>query len=186
MKRPNNIRHLDSVADISQIMKLLLCSFLQPPLTSSFFELKYLPSQAVRHHCQSFVSLELKFHLLMKNRQCYNYVNTHPSLSAEVGFQDPFPPAKNENPRIIDSLRLQNHFSMFLWFLFFVVTLSWKPLLFVLSTHSTSYCMARRPVWTAEQFWCSYPLKGLSNVFWLLVTTRICKTAKYQPADGKR
>ena len=54
MKRLANIRHLDSVADILQIMKLLLCSFLQPPLTPSFFDLKYLPSQAVRHHCQSF------------------------------------------------------------------------------------------------------------------------------------
>jgi hypothetical protein len=50
-----------------------------------------LPSQAIHRHSERFVfpvTWELKFHTRMKNRQCYSFVYTHPSLSAEAGFQE--------------------------------------------------------------------------------------------------
>jgi hypothetical protein len=66
----------------------------------------------------------------MKNKLSSNYAHSHPSLSAEVGFQDSPPTReKKENPRITDSLLLQKKFYYILLF-FFVATLLWNCFFF--------------------------------------------------------
>ena len=100
----------------------------------------------------------------------------------------PTTPAKRENPRIIDRPPPPPSKNVLRGFFFFSPEiLCWKLLAFPTSSRWTSCGMVWRPVGVVQQFSCSYPLKGSSDVFLCegRPIPQICETAKYKPAKIK-
>ena len=101
---------------------------------------------------------------------CRGQVPRHPQRENTWIIDHQLPPPQKKN----------SIFSVF----FFIDTLRWKLLIFNSPppTPWTSYSTPQRPVQVVEKFWCTHPMKGLSDViFFHGMTQQICRPRSTNP-----